>query len=269
MCQGSLLDEESIAYSETLPRSGSMRSGVLFPRPMWEPPIFASESSFWPSTRAEDGESCGNHPNGANDSLTGVTRNWATPDSNTASYSNGHNGFQNLREQSTLWQTVRTPQGGNGRRSGDRSDEMLLEEQARMFWPTPNTPSGGPNTESTESHTGGMDLDGAVLKWPYATDGDKAPKCFARGNPSLPVGSGIFAPGPGDPRWPAILAADPWLAPALEPGFRGLAHGDAVVVDEHRTDQLRAIGNGVVALQAGVAFAVLTRRFLTCQRDRS
>jgi DNA (cytosine-5)-methyltransferase 1 len=75
-------------------------------------------------------------------------------------------------------------------------------------------------------------------------------------------GAEIFAPGPGDPRWPNILATDPWLAPALEPGIRGVAHGDAVVVDEYRTDQLRAIGNGVVALQAGVAFAVLARRLL-------
>ena len=29
-------------------------------------------------------------------------------------------------------------------------------------WPTPNTPSGGPNVKSTPTHTGGMDLEGAV-----------------------------------------------------------------------------------------------------------
>ncbi len=33
-------------------------------------------------------------------------------------------------------------------------------------WPTPNTPSGGPNSESTATHTGGMDLEGAVALWP-------------------------------------------------------------------------------------------------------
>jgi len=76
-------------------------------------------------------------------------------------------------------------------------------------------------------------------------------------------GPGPFAPGPSDPRWPAILLGEPWLTPAVEPGFRGLVDGDAVVVDESRADQLRAIGNGVVALQAAVAFAVLTRRLLT------
>jgi hypothetical protein len=30
-------------------------------------------------------------------------------------------------------------------------------------WPTPNTPSGGPNLNPTKTHTGGRDLDGAVL----------------------------------------------------------------------------------------------------------
>lgn len=44
-------------------------------------------------------------------------------------------------------------------------------------WPTPNTPTGGPNLESTAAHRGGMDLDGAVLLagWgtPRATDGSK------------------------------------------------------------------------------------------------
>ena len=33
-------------------------------------------------------------------------------------------------------------------------------------WPTPNTPSGGANTESTATHTGGLDLEGAVALWP-------------------------------------------------------------------------------------------------------
>jgi hypothetical protein len=40
--------------------------------------------------------------------------------------------------------------------------------------PTPNTPSGGPNVKSTDKHTGGMDLDGAVtlVGWPTATTRD-------------------------------------------------------------------------------------------------
>ena len=65
-----------------------------------------------------------------------------------------------------------------------------------------------------------------------------------------------FAPGPSDPRWPAILAERPDLAPALEakPAVRGLAHGISAGVagDWHsqaldqRTAKLRALGNAVV-----------------------
>ena len=41
-------------------------------------------------------------------------------------------------------------------------------------WPTPNTPSGGPNVKSTPTHTGGMDLEGAVTltSWPTPIVGD-------------------------------------------------------------------------------------------------
>jgi hypothetical protein len=36
-------------------------------------------------------------------------------------------------------------------------------------WPTPNTPSGGPNFKSTATHTGGMDLDGAAMLAGWST----------------------------------------------------------------------------------------------------
>jgi DNA (cytosine-5)-methyltransferase 1 len=74
----------------------------------------------------------------------------------------------------------------------------------------------------------------------------------------LPVGQSgaemelpIFAPGPGDPIWGDILELDPTLEPALCRDASGLAH---------RMDRLRACGNGVVPLQAAVAFVELSRR---------
>jgi DNA (cytosine-5)-methyltransferase 1 len=70
----------------------------------------------------------------------------------------------------------------------------------------------------------------------------------------------IFAPGPKNPAWPGIIAASPWLAPATQPGVCGVAHGLAFAVDEHRTQRLRACGNGVVALQAAAAIVQLFRR---------
>ena len=77
--------------------------------------------------------------------------------------------------------------------------------------------------------------------------------------PTGPTGRDVFAPGPTDRRWPRIVADYPDLAPAVEPGLRVVVDGISYVVDEHRADRLRAIGNGVVALQAAVAVRHLLR----------
>lgn len=58
-----------------------------------------------------------------------------------------------------------------------------------------------------------------------------------------------FAPGPADPRWPAILAARPDLAPALESPLRRVADGVPDWLDgamQDRTRRLRRLGNAVV-----------------------
>ena len=75
----------------------------------------------------------------------------------------------------------------------------------------------------------------------------------------------LFAPGPSDPRWPAILVEYPWLAPAIseeeaQSTLRGMADGVARMVADERTDALRAIGNGVVPLQVAAAITGLSRR---------
>ena len=64
----------------------------------------------------------------------------------------------------------------------------------------------------------------------------------------LPFGL-TFAPGPNDPRWPAILRERPDLAPALESPVRGVAHGlpDWMVeAMSQRTKRLSKLGNAVV-----------------------
>lgn len=73
-------------------------------------------------------------------------------------------------------------------------------------------------------------------------------------------GTPLFAPGPLSPRWAAIVANRPDLAPAVEPGVRMLADGMAYLVDESRAHQLRQVGNGVVPLQAAAAVVELLRR---------
>lgn len=70
----------------------------------------------------------------------------------------------------------------------------------------------------------------------------------------------LFAPGPSDQSWEGYCAYFPHIAPAIESGVCFLADGVALVVDESRTDQLRAIGNGVVPTTAASALVQLARR---------
>lgn len=71
---------------------------------------------------------------------------------------------------------------------------------------------------------------------------------------------GLFAPGPADPRWADIIAAEPYRAPALEPTFRGVVNGLAFDMGDCRAPRLKCGGNGVVALCASVALVILLRR---------
>ncbi len=140
-CQGSLLlmeDEPLAEYSAPWPNSGTLRNGVCFPRRRWVPRIDVNDSSswptptsqdsggnksasmgakyrpslrrinkLWPTAKAEDSQSCGNHPHatGGGDTLTGVAKLWQTPATDS---------FRS--------------------RGGDRTDEMGLDQQARLFW---------------------------------------------------------------------------------------------------------------------------------------
>jgi hypothetical protein len=77
--------------------------------------------------------------------------------------------------QLAAWPTPNAMEGGQTSRGGERKGELLMG--GLVGRPTPNSPSGGPNTKATETHTGGMDLDGAaqLASWatPRGTDGEK------------------------------------------------------------------------------------------------
>lgn len=172
---------------------------------------------------------------------------------------------------------------GNGNGAG------LPLTVATVQWPTPAHRDGDPRRGATspdsdawknkvargEVNAAGMlsdDLKSSASAWPTPVSSDSRsqlgggharPNEEPHGEPE-PVASRdalpLFAPGPGDPRWPAILAEHPELAPALEPAFRSVVDGLAFDMGDSRAARLKCVGNGVVALQAAVAVVVLARR---------
>lgn len=76
---------------------------------------------------------------------------WPSPDANTATYSNGHNGFVNIREAATSWQTPSVEQFSRRRQVGQETrSELLLIGQARA-WATPRA-NGNHQYNSENSH---------------------------------------------------------------------------------------------------------------------
>lgn len=159
-----LFGTDSDPSSVDWPRSGTMRSGVCYARQMLERPIVVSGSfcsdewqtpnasgattrrqvggeerepplgaqvATWPIPRAEDSESCGNHP-GATDSLTGATKAWPTPITKDASASGSRqlsdSGGASLTDAAARnWPTpdANCWKGGTTGRQGQRPDGRI------------------------------------------------------------------------------------------------------------------------------------------------
>jgi DNA (cytosine-5)-methyltransferase 1 len=103
--------------------------------------------------------------------------------------------------------------------------------------------------------------DGRARRLPCEPGGDYEPQRLYADMGELPA----FAPGPRDPRWADLLVRFPWMRPSLSQAeaiahLRGVADGLAALVVNERTGALRALGNGVVPLQAALAFVELSRR---------
>lgn len=138
-----------------------------------------------------------------------------------------------------------------------------LEDERR--WPRDGRlPLGDPDGLGQRSEHGGHDAPGwrEPDGWgPELGDPARGGSCLteivpalARGRSRLPG----FPPGPADrDAWAAVLAADPTLAPAVEPEVRGVADGAAP-----RVDRLRALGNAVVPAQAALAWRLLWSRLM-------
>lgn len=156
------------------------------------------DSLHWPTARAEDAESAGNHP-GACDSLTGATRNWKTPATDSfrsrggkrkneagldqqsrnwpSPRANDHKSgvtgevakanARPLCEVVAQWRTPDAPTGAGGSRtrtnSRGKGHQVVLAEQVAQ-WPTPNANPAprGKNFTKTDGHYKPHDLMTAV-----------------------------------------------------------------------------------------------------------
>ncbi len=124
----------------------------------------------WPTARAEDSESCGNHP-GATDSLTGATRNWPTPQRHDAQGAktpeqieamrekNGA-GVQNLNESAEHWMTPNSrdwkSETGSENNNYDKTPNLSRQVYRMENWATPRLKGDhdGARATSTTRHQG-------------------------------------------------------------------------------------------------------------------
>jgi hypothetical protein len=208
--QFSLFQQEE-PYLENLPRSGSMRSGELFERPMLAPRIDGTGRSFWPTSRTQDAkhgectdyelsrdsgkdllhvavERLNWHTPRANEceegaetfvkrngdrgdhcfsGLSNQIANWPTPDANESSYSNGKFG-ENLREKAANWPT---PRSEDSESCGNHPGAVDSLTGATRQWATPWTITGGGESaerkkELGRDESGGGDLQSQVTDWP-------------------------------------------------------------------------------------------------------
>ncbi len=108
--------------------------------------------SSWPTARAEDSESCGNH-SGATDSLTGATKNWATPKANdsekrgdfdTTDHRTGIAG-----QAKNWWPTVTTEATSRTKKYSQGGEPLSV---AVSNFPTPNASPSAPNGSTTREN---------------------------------------------------------------------------------------------------------------------
>ena len=182
--------QQAQPYSDSLPKSGSMRNGELFERPMLVHRTGESGRLCWPTASSEDSESCGNHP-GAVDSLTGAARMRHTPKAHentetSGTFVNRHadrgaHCFSGLGAQAAMWRTPSAVEDKCDRISTEAmlrslqnpTSQVALSDQARA-WMTPNLPLGGRKNTAEQVQAKGktdnekrqISLEKQTMHWP-------------------------------------------------------------------------------------------------------
>lgn len=114
---------ESAGLSTTWPKTGGWGGGELFELPTLEPITDASGFSCWPSAKASRRGDCPSERDRRSPDLDSVSKQWPTMDCNTSTYSNGHNGLENIREAAANWPIEILEQGQELATGGPNPDE--------------------------------------------------------------------------------------------------------------------------------------------------
>jgi len=207
-CQGSfLLGLET--FSATWPRSGSMRNGVVFERPMLAPATGGNGGSAWQTPRVRDHHPShkdnydgdyrtdlgsqaklwqppraiyGEHPGMKDTShLTGQAQAWATPQAHDSHAGDAKrvgrfgtkHGARNLNDEVLTWPTPKTRDYRSAEgNSGKQRDSPDLNVVAVSFLPdqVPTGPNGSPTTRTLNPR-----FVEALMGWPIGwTDCERA-----------------------------------------------------------------------------------------------
>lgn len=266
---------------ENWPTAAGMRSGSLFLRPTWAPRTAALDGSVspgaWLTPHGMSGQETATGKAGAGGEFAKQATQWMTPNVpnggrhvpeslvlSKGMTPEGEKRTVGLESQTKYWSSPRATDGAKGgpNQRGSMGDMMLPSMAAQ--WPTPMAAD-----QRGSAGAGKAELPNIVQSWPTPAARDFKGH-GAQGGASTdgreithgPISErcGLFAPSPSDTRWPGLIAAFPWLAPALESTFRGVVNGLAFNMDDCRAARLKCVGNGVVAAQAGCAVAILFGR---------
>jgi hypothetical protein len=142
--------------SATLPSSGLMRRGALYPLPTWVPRTSASASSYWPTAAVNQAGITAKRL---------VDRNGDKPTHwNQRLYDKdtGRVAQKGLDQAIAIWQTPGTDSFRS--RGGDRKDEPGLDQQARM-WPTPTTNDSKNDAPPSQYERDTPPLNVEAVKW--------------------------------------------------------------------------------------------------------
>jgi hypothetical protein len=146
-CFLSMMDAPLVKFSQTWPKTGSMRSGRCFQSERPAAVISENGSSLWPTPKAmTGGANCNRDSRGAGGpDLQETVNSWASPAArihkgggNAVTRQDGKSRMDMLDWQAESWQTPRAAdsQGAGWMKQKDGSKLDMLSKQAKKFQPT-------------------------------------------------------------------------------------------------------------------------------------